>query len=317
MNVTLSKRGDYVVRSAVALARAYPGGGYRKIREVVADVDVPQTFASQILADLVRAEIASSRAGKDGGYRLVRSPESVSLLELVEAGEGPLRSARCALGEGPCRWEAVCPLHETWAAATGALRDTLAKTSLAVLAARDEALESGDYPAPPDSHRHGTSTLSIEDSVQVELSDQALVRRLARAEPLLASCVKYGYKEAEELRTGVDPASLPWSGAGPAMIALSAGAPGTEHVYRVMWEVGGSRGPSSRFEGTLIVHRVDDMRTELGLEGRFRPPSSLAESDLALAERLSRTTVRTMLRELARELEQPARSSRRQRVTVR
>jgi Rrf2 family protein len=161
MNMTLSKRGDYVVRSALCLARAYGSGGYRKIREVVAEVDVPQTFASQILADLVHAKLATSKAGKDGGYRLVRAPALISLLDVIEAGEGPLRAERCALGDGPCRWEAVCPLHETWGAATAALRDTLAGTSLATLAARDEAIEAGTYPVPTNSHRRGALIVDI------------------------------------------------------------------------------------------------------------------------------------------------------------
>ena len=68
MNMTLSKRGDYVVRSALCLARAYDSGQYRKIREVVAEMAVPRTFASQILGELVRAEIAVSKAGREGGY---------------------------------------------------------------------------------------------------------------------------------------------------------------------------------------------------------------------------------------------------------
>src|SRR5487761_2372376 len=195
VDMTLSKRGDYVVRSALCLARAYTGGEHRKIREVVAEMDVPQTFASQILADLVRAGIASSRAGKSGGYRLVRSPEEVSLLEVIAAGEGPLRAERCALGEGPCRWDQVCPLHETWGSATGALRDTLARTSLAEIAARDEALEHATYPQPPDSHRHRATTLSIEDSVQVEFGDSPARPRFAPAEPWLARCVKAGYHD--------------------------------------------------------------------------------------------------------------------------
>ncbi len=153
MNMTLSKRGDYVIRAALCLARAYESGEQRKIREVVAEMEVPRTYASQILARLVHAKLASAKAGKDGGYRLVRSPESVSLLEVVEAGEGPLRAERCALGNGPCRWDTVCPLHETWGAATAALRATLAQTSLAALVARDEELEAGTYPIPGDSHR--------------------------------------------------------------------------------------------------------------------------------------------------------------------
>jgi len=64
----LSKRGDYVVRSALSLARAWPAGESRKIREVVAEMGVPRTFASQILADLVRAGLATSKSGKDGDF---------------------------------------------------------------------------------------------------------------------------------------------------------------------------------------------------------------------------------------------------------
>ena len=153
MNMTLSKRGDYVVRSALCLARAYESGSYRKIREVVDAMGVPQTFASQILAELVRAELATSKAGKNGGYRLTRPPASITLLEVVEAGEGPLRTERCALGEGPCRWDQVCPLHETWVTAIAVLRNTLAEATLATLVDRDEALEAGTYPAIADSHR--------------------------------------------------------------------------------------------------------------------------------------------------------------------
>ncbi|HEY8620164.1 MAG TPA: Rrf2 family transcriptional regulator [Dermatophilaceae bacterium] len=156
MNMTLSKRGDYVVRSALCLARAYESGDYRKIREVVAEMAVPQTFASQILGELVRAEIAVSKAGRDGGYRLALPPEKITVLEVVEAGEGPLRSERCALGEGPCHWELVCPMHDTWSAATEALRDTLAQVNLATLAARDVAIEAGTYPTPAHPHRLGT-----------------------------------------------------------------------------------------------------------------------------------------------------------------
>jgi len=161
MNMTLSKRGDYVVRAALCLARAYDSGEQRKIREVVAEMDVPQTYASQILARLVHAKLATAKAGRDGGYRLVRTPDSVSLLDVIEAGEGPLRAERCALGNGPCRWDAVCPLHETWGAAAAALRDTLAQTSLAALVARDEALEAGTYPTPPDSHRPIRAAIAV------------------------------------------------------------------------------------------------------------------------------------------------------------
>ena len=151
--MTLSKRGNYVVLSALCLAWAYETGEYRKIREVVATMKVPQTFASQILAELVRAGVATSKAGKDGGYRLTRSPEEITMLEVIEAGEGPLKAERCALQDGPCTWDFVCPLHWIWGDSITAFRETLAKVTLATLVANDKALELNTFPMPEESHR--------------------------------------------------------------------------------------------------------------------------------------------------------------------
>lgn len=149
----LSKRGDYVLRSALCLARTYDEHQYRKLREIVLEMEVPRTYASQILSDLVRADIAFSKAGKSGGYQLTRDPSSISVLEVIEAAEGPLHAERCAMRSGPCRWEVVCPLHETWLASTESLRTTLANESLATLVERDRMLEAGTYPLPEVLHR--------------------------------------------------------------------------------------------------------------------------------------------------------------------
>ena len=151
MKMTLSKRGDYVMRAAIYLARA-SASSPRKIREVVAETEVPQAYASQILSDLVQAKLATSKAGRDGGFQLSRDPATISALEIVEAAEGPLAAERCALGEGPCKWDDVCPLHETWFEATQQVRAALTRTTLADLAARDEAIENGTY-SSASSHR--------------------------------------------------------------------------------------------------------------------------------------------------------------------
>jgi len=163
VNLALSKRGDYVVRSAICLARAHGSGGPKKLRQVSAEMGVPRTFVSQILGDLLHAGLAVSFFGKEGGYRLARPPAEVSLLEIVEAGEGTLDPVRCALGEGPCRWEEVCPLHETWRRGRESLRAVLAATSLADLAERDRAIEAGTYPVPADAHRRARRAVSAAD----------------------------------------------------------------------------------------------------------------------------------------------------------
>lgn len=140
MDLSLSSRGDYVVRAAIALAGAWGVGAYLKAREISERMALPRSYVPEILGMLAEAGLAESRAGPTGGYRLARDPREVSLLEVIEAAEGPLRSRKCPIRGGPCHWENVCALHPTWLAASEAVRSTLAGTSLADVAAVDVGL---------------------------------------------------------------------------------------------------------------------------------------------------------------------------------
>lgn len=153
MDLTLTKRGDYAVRAALSLGRAFKGGGLRKIREVADEMGLPLRYTPQILRLLSKAGLAEARAGRDGGYRLARPPGDVSLLEVVEAAEGPLRPRRCTLTGGPCHWEQMCPVHPAWEEATQALRQSLSTTSLAGLLEVDEGMKAGTQKVPDDAHR--------------------------------------------------------------------------------------------------------------------------------------------------------------------
>ena len=306
MNLTLSRRGDYVVRSAVCLALAHPRGEPRKIRQVVAEMGVPATFASQILADLVRAGIATSKAGRAGGYRLARSPEEVSLLEVVEAGEGPLRPERCALGDGPCRWEAVCPLHETWSEATDALRAVLANTSLATVAERDRELEAGVYPVPADAHRQGSTAVALSDSVHVELPAAAVIARLRAGPSWLTPLARAAHADGEQLRLRLGPGGFAWMG---KTVLVSLGDPADdadELRVPLSWEATGAPGLFPRLDAGLTVTAVDPDRAELALTGRYHPPLGRAGHTLddALFHRLAAATVRGFLLRVARSLEE-------------
>jgi len=174
----MSRRGDYSVRAALYLARTQNRNEATKVKEIVAEMGIPASFASQILAELVRADIATSKPGREGGYRLIRDPSSISLLELVEAAEGPLRTDHCALGQGPCRWDTVCPLHQSWQATVATVRDQLATVTLAAIVAEDIRLE-GVHEGPPDSHR-SFHNLAEQDSSYAEISVEDLDHRLSR-----------------------------------------------------------------------------------------------------------------------------------------
>jgi len=51
---------------------------------------MPERFLLQILRNLVAHGILSSTRGVDGGYSLERHPDDISLLELIEAIDGPM-----------------------------------------------------------------------------------------------------------------------------------------------------------------------------------------------------------------------------------
>jgi len=60
---------------------------------------MPERFLLQILRSLVTHGILQSTRGVEGGYTLVRNPDEISLLEVIEAIEGPVR-AQMPPGEG-------------------------------------------------------------------------------------------------------------------------------------------------------------------------------------------------------------------------
>ena len=326
MDMSLSKRGDYVMRSALALARAWPTGEWRKVREIVAEMGVPLTFAPQIVTVLVRAGLAESRSGRDGGYRLARAPEAITLLDVVEAAEGPLRAARCALGDGPCRWDSVCPLHETWRSAADALRDALATTSLATLAARDQALAGSSSGRPLDSHRPIPTSIALSDRIQLESDPDALAAWVAQPERV-GRAVARAYREADAVRLRTRPRTPPWApvevsaavhpvgveGASAATLRVPGGARSRPLLvaapprrFELAWEATGADGSSSHADLTLTVLAGPDGGSELSLAGLLRPPSrgkgaspDAELADLELVSRLGRVGARAFLRSLA------------------
>jgi Rrf2 family protein len=67
---------------------------------LAAEGKMPEGFLLQILRHLVTHGILHSTRGVDGGYTLERTPDQISLLQVIEAIDGPL-SSTLPSGEGP------------------------------------------------------------------------------------------------------------------------------------------------------------------------------------------------------------------------
>lgn len=160
MQLSLKRKGDYAVRAMISVGRRYEKD-LRQARQISMEMHIPYKTLTLILAELVAEELLVATHGPTGGYRLARPPGDISLLDIVEAAEGPATFDHCVLRDGPCDWEETCPVHDTWARTQDALIRELAATSLEEITAIDAAIEAGSYLPEAPSHsrpteRHGT-----------------------------------------------------------------------------------------------------------------------------------------------------------------
>jgi Rrf2 family protein len=123
---------------------------------------LPAAYLNKQMQALSRAGIVSSTPGPRGGFRLARSPEQITVLDIVVAIEGPDEAFRCEqlLKQGPGADPAVdyrqaCLVSRAMRRADLAWRRELAAQTLAELKADVEQ----QYPATPDNTAHRFSAL--------------------------------------------------------------------------------------------------------------------------------------------------------------
>jgi Rrf2 family protein len=130
MKLTRSSR--QALAGLVYLARQPPGAWYTA-QEVAQAEGLPETFLMKLLGQLVKAGVARQVKGPGGGYSLARPAKEITLLEVVEAVDGPIRGESAGVGAGEAtmlakRLQAVCD------GAAELLREWLAEVTLAALA---------------------------------------------------------------------------------------------------------------------------------------------------------------------------------------
>lgn len=134
MKIVPTRRSEYGLRALCYLVqreREQRPGIRVKAEELAATLDIPKGFLQQVLQAIHRAGIVSSRVSRAGGYALSRAPEEVSVLEVVEALEGPAAEQRCPLRGGVCPGDGSCVLNTACAAARQAFVDQLGALTLA------------------------------------------------------------------------------------------------------------------------------------------------------------------------------------------
>jgi Rrf2 family protein len=129
----LTRAADYAVRVMIHMAGLAPGTRTSRT-ELATAAGCPEQFLSKVLQDLTRAGLVVSHRGNTGGFELPPIHARASLLEVVEAVEGPVRLNLCLAASEACERQEWCAAHTVWAKAQEAMTSVLRGTAIEDLA---------------------------------------------------------------------------------------------------------------------------------------------------------------------------------------
>jgi len=130
--MNLSAKTEYACLAMLELAQHHAVGEPVQVRRIVERHGIPSSFLVQIFQELKRAGLITSSRGASGGYRLARSPEEISLAEVLDIVEGNTATTSCAAKDSPLAPVLLDVCRELYAL----LRERLENITLAQLLER-------------------------------------------------------------------------------------------------------------------------------------------------------------------------------------
>jgi Rrf2 family protein len=138
----ITRAADYAVRIMVHLASLPPGTRLQK-NALVELSEAPESFLSKVLQRMVAQGLITSWRGGGGGFELARQPNEVSVLNVVEAIDGPIYLNLCVPGAPGCERNLACAVQPIWVDARAALVKVLGRATIDRLAKRRRVAQSG------------------------------------------------------------------------------------------------------------------------------------------------------------------------------
>lgn len=143
----LTREADYAVLAVIEVARH----GRMSAAEVARRQNMSSAFLGKIVGTLAKAGILTTRRGVGGGIALARPTDALTLLEVVEAVQGPFAINECLSHPGSCDRSAYCYVYPVWQKAQADLKAAL-DVSIADILARET------------THTHGEAAAANEGS---------------------------------------------------------------------------------------------------------------------------------------------------------
>ena len=171
----ITRAGEYGILGLLNLARRGPGHMVM-VEEISRTEGISKSFLAKIFQALTRAGLTRSVRGSGGGFALARLPANISVLEVIEAIEGPIALQRCLAAEPSCKQARDCVLCGLFKRAQYGVRSIFASTNL-------QDLAGAAPPERPSENSTSSPHGGLMDMPVSDLADLNLKLSTRSAEP--------------------------------------------------------------------------------------------------------------------------------------
>jgi len=124
----INRETDYAIRVILALAE-YPGEEIVPSSVIRQQMQLPESLSLQIISRLAKLHLINSYPGRNGGIQLAQPPSEISLLDVIQAMEGPLVLSDCLDESHTCSLAPTCPVQRYWIGLQSRIEGELAKVN--------------------------------------------------------------------------------------------------------------------------------------------------------------------------------------------
>jgi Rrf2 family protein len=128
----ITRQADYAVRAVLYLAEQ-DANGRAPTSRIAQQMRIPPSFLAKIVSQLSVAGVVQTSRGARGGVSLAREPKDITLLEVIEAIDGPITLNECVPDRSACAFGDDCPVHDIWCDNQTKLVEQLGKANFGAL----------------------------------------------------------------------------------------------------------------------------------------------------------------------------------------
>jgi Rrf2 family protein len=113
VTMQITRQADYALRAVIYLSQLDPEQR-AATSQIAEEQRIPPSFLAKIVSQLSVAGLLQTSRGARGGVSLARSPQEISVLDVVEAIDGPILLNECVATGGVCTSSDTCPMKPVW-----------------------------------------------------------------------------------------------------------------------------------------------------------------------------------------------------------